>query len=372
MKIESRIVKARTKLLLDFPWFGSLSMRLGIESSDKIETVDVDGTRMRYNPAFADSLSDQHLVAVMAHEVMHCALLHPFRRNGRDSKLWNQACDYAINSQLVSAGFHLPDNALLDTQFDGLSADVIYARLANKPKDPDNGNKPDTGTISDPQPTPASGQPKPMTESDWAVATQQASAVSKAAGKLSEGLAESVKAAQKSPADWLSILREFVEDLSPSDYSWIHPNRRFAATGLYLPGILKQNLGHVAIAVDTSGSIDTNLLALFANELNSIFSEAKPSKITVLYCDSQVQKIQEFEPCAEFELSAIGRGGTAFQPVFDAISKFDSPPACLLYFTDLDSSDSPSQPSDYSTLWVTPLSVTRHPPFGSAVRISQH
>ena len=127
--IETRITAARTRLLLDFPWFGSLAMRLKIEQSPDVKTFATDGTRLIYNPATATTYTDAELTGVMAHEVMHCALLHPYRRANRDAKLWNVATDYAINSELIRSGLKLPANVLIDAQFDGLSADVIYARL---------------------------------------------------------------------------------------------------------------------------------------------------------------------------------------------------------------------------------------------------
>jgi predicted metal-dependent peptidase len=79
--------------------------------------------------------------------------------------------------------------------------------------------------------------------------------------KLPAGMAELVKESRKDVADWKAILRELIEQTVPSDYSWLTPNRRHIADGLYLPGMTKENLGHVAIAVDTSGSIDTELLS---------------------------------------------------------------------------------------------------------------
>jgi hypothetical protein len=39
---------------------------------------------------------------------MHCAALHHTRREGRDLRRWNIACDHAINPLLVAAGFELP------------------------------------------------------------------------------------------------------------------------------------------------------------------------------------------------------------------------------------------------------------------------
>src|SRR5258708_32387385 len=72
MKPADRISKARTELLLDHPWFGSLAMNLRMQENNTIPTFYVDGTTMRYNPEFAATLTNRELVGVIAHEVMHC------------------------------------------------------------------------------------------------------------------------------------------------------------------------------------------------------------------------------------------------------------------------------------------------------------
>lgn len=389
---EARMTAARTRLLLDFPWFGSLAMRLAIEPDASIPTFQTNGTVLKYNPETVEKYTDPELTAIVGHEVMHCALLHPFRRGNRDRKIWNQACDYSINPEIVRSGMKLPADALIDPQYDGLSADVIYAQLAkNKPQPDPNGSQqsqgnagdqgPSTGEVSDaPADAPGTGdaqgnnqgtnQQEVMTEADWKIAAEQANDVAKGCGKLPGGVEEKVKQARANAADWRAILRDFVEHTIPSDYSWTSPNRRHVANGIYLPGMIRENLGHIVVAVDTSGSIDEKLLAAFCTELNAIVNEARADGVTVLYCDTKVQRKEEFQQDEEITLTATGRGGTAFQPVFDEVSTWDTPPVCLIYFTDLDSSDTPAEP-DYPVLWATDLSVTQQGPFGQTVRIAE-
>ena len=52
-----RIRKARTALLLDHPFFGSLLFRLKGEECRSIPTMATNGVVLRYNPAFVDTLS---------------------------------------------------------------------------------------------------------------------------------------------------------------------------------------------------------------------------------------------------------------------------------------------------------------------------
>ena len=59
---------------------------------------------------------------------MHIALMHHTRRGDRDPRLWNLACDFAIDQELTAMGFDVPD-PLIDARFAGLNAEAIYAIL---------------------------------------------------------------------------------------------------------------------------------------------------------------------------------------------------------------------------------------------------
>jgi predicted metal-dependent peptidase len=118
--------KARTALLLDHPFFGTLLFRLDARARNSIATMATDGVSLYFNPEFVDELSSAELIGTLAHETMHPALQHQTRRGGREPKRWKMACDYAINPLLVDAGLTLPKNVLLDDRFRGMSAERIY------------------------------------------------------------------------------------------------------------------------------------------------------------------------------------------------------------------------------------------------------
>lgn len=106
---EVRIQKARTTLLLDHLFFGTLLFRLGARPSNSLATMATDGVSLFYNSAFVDTLNAAELAGVLAHKVMHPALQHQTRRGDRNPARWNIACDYAINPLLVDAGLSLPE-----------------------------------------------------------------------------------------------------------------------------------------------------------------------------------------------------------------------------------------------------------------------
>ena len=85
--------KARSRLVLDQPFFGTLCLRLKPVQSDEMETAATDGEHIYYNPKYFLKLREPERVGLLAHEVMHVALLHMLRRQEREHRKWNVATD---------------------------------------------------------------------------------------------------------------------------------------------------------------------------------------------------------------------------------------------------------------------------------------
>ena len=400
-RAERAMSAGRSALVLDQPWFGVLASHLAMTPDQSIDTLNVDGSTLRYSPEFILSLPRPHLMAVIAHEVMHCALGHPWRRGNREGQEWNIATDLAINGELVKAGFTLPPDVLIDPQYEGLSAEVIYAkRAAAKRQNPQQqqsgqgkpGKAPSTGTVSDaPQPQGKpddkpgdgkgqgkpgpSGKPGPapspgMGEEDWKIAAVQAENVCRKAGTLPADAARAAKTARESREDYRAIIREYVQATNPSDYTWSRPNRRFIASGLYLPGIDKEPQGIIDWITDTSGSIDERLLSIAWAEFAGLVRECKPERVRYWGCDTRAHLIGTYdaETIPDAPPAHMGGGGTRFQPAFDAIAETGEDPELVIYFTDLESADTPREPA-YPVLWLTDLTTTARAPWGRTVHV---
>jgi predicted metal-dependent peptidase len=300
---ELRIQKARTVLLLDHPFFGSLLFRLKGRECRSIPTMATDGVSLYYNPEFVDTLNSATLCGVLAHEVMHPALHHHVRRSRRDPRRWNEACDYAINPLLLDAGLSLPDRVLVDNRFREMSAEQIYNQLETEAEQ-QSGNKDGansfigdgTGDMSPAEYDPESesvGPSAPVTEGgigqvvdaplpdeetpnaeeqarEWSVAVNQAVILAKQAGKVPAGIGRPLEGAAEAAVDWREMLRRLWSETTPADYSWTRPNRRHIWAGLYLPGVIREGVGEIAIAVDCSGSVNGRQLRLFEAEIRSI------------------------------------------------------------------------------------------------------
>jgi len=271
----------------------------------------------------------------------------------------------------------LPDVRLMpgEGQFSelpvGRSAEEYYSLLM-KGKD-DSGNSDDPAGKNDPGGCgqvidPDQGDPAQVQamEAEWKVAVAQAQQAAIGRGPLPTGLGRSVDQVLHPPADWRSVLREFVSAHARNDYSWSRPNRRFIAQGLYLPGMHSEELGDVILAVDTSGSIGARMLGIFAEEANAVLASYDCS-VTVLYHDTDVQKVQTWRSSdGPLILDAVGGGGTSHVCVFDWIAQASDRPACVICLTDLET-EFPSVLPDVPVLWAVTGGQLSAAPFGRVI-----
>lgn len=373
-----KLAAARTSFLMGrdarAAFFAVLALRLKpVPTWDQTQCMGTDGRELLYNPARVAALTPEELRACIAHEVMHCALHHFARCEGKDPGKWNQAADYAINPTLRAAGFTLPKSATYPADAglpEGLSAEEYYVRLPQDDQDKDNQEQPGPGEGAGDGPgevlPPTDPAEAAETSARWQVATAQAAHAAKMRGDIGPALGRFVSEATTPAADWRAVLREFVSAHARDDYSWARPSRRSAALGVYLPGIRSDALGLVAVLVDTSGSIGAAELARFAGELQDALT-VYPCRAVILYHDSEVTHRQEWDPTAgPLVLEARGGGGTDHRPAFAALAQEDEAPALCLCLTD-GYTTYPEAAPDFPTLWA--MTTTQRAPFGVHVQI---
>ena len=127
--------------------------------------------------------------------------------------------------------------------------------------------------------------------------------ISKLAGKLPAGLARSLEGAEEARVDWRELLRCAWSETTPSDYSWMRPNRRHIWQGLYLPGMNREGVGEVLLFVDCSSSVSPRQLSLFEAKVRSILEGQRPERVYVVYFDACVHKVDMYE--ASQQISSI-------------------------------------------------------------------
>jgi predicted metal-dependent peptidase len=136
-KIAARkILMARTAIIQTRKFYGVLVANVRPQPCWSIPTMGTDSKTHFYNPAFIARLDQKKVEGTQVHESEHDARHHSTRRNGRDPELWNRACDYTINGDIIAQGFVLPDEGDLDggnilyrKDLIGLAAEDIYRIL---------------------------------------------------------------------------------------------------------------------------------------------------------------------------------------------------------------------------------------------------
>jgi predicted metal-dependent peptidase len=180
---------------------------------------------------------------------------------------------------------------------------------------------------------------------------------------------------------WERILRDFLfrhaRRKSRPDPS--RPTRRWLAlesdlrqrAGVNLPferATSAARTGRIALAVDTSGSIDESLLRRFAAEVAAVLKQTEPL-LRLIVCDADVHQVYDFSGREGAKLlrgfKFRGGGGTDFRPAIAEAAKWK--PDLLIYLTDLegDAGDEPAFP----VLWAVPEGKAEAP-WGKIVELS--
>ncbi len=379
--LDQRLQQARLTLLLDFPFFGQLALRLSPVIDPNVPTAETNGREIRFNPDFCEKLNDKQLAWLYAHEVSHPALGHLWRIKGKDLEKANIAADYVVNEMLESLvngqkgatnRLQACPGALRDRKYDGLSMEQIYSLLPDPPPGSSSGGAIGTFTKPEADQKPDDA-PQESLEQEWKAAAAEAATMarSRARGELPGAIAELLRELFEPAVPWQDVLRQFVSRIVRDDYTFRRPNRRFAHMGVMLPTLRSEGMGTIGVAVDTSGSIKCNeaLLKTFLSELQGILDTTRPEAMHLLDCDARVHTHTKLTSGDDLRGTTFhGGGGTRFEPVFEWFDRENITPDCLIYFTDLEGSFPAREPA-YPTLWLNYGSPRSKAPFGETINV---
>ena len=185
-----------------------------------------------------------------------------------------------------------------------------------------------------PQAQPGDDQDQDQTETDWDAAAINAEQRASKRGNLPGSLQRAVTETLRPKLDWRAVLREFVSQRARSDFSWSRPSRRSESMGFYMPSSRSDDLGHVALVIDVSGSITRETLNKFAAEAQEALS-LYPCTVRVYYHDTSVRLRQDWtREDGPLLLQSVGGGGTDHRPVFEEIERGEQTPDLILCCTD--------------------------------------
>ena len=362
--------KARSDLIYTQPFFGILALRLKLVSTDQVDVMGTNGAAIFYNPSAVRALPQPMVLGIIAHEVLHCAFQHMFRRRHRNLDRWNRAADYVINDILLKEAFSLPKERLFNSKYNGMSAEEVYEKLPPKP--PDNGaggsgSGWNFGASTDPALPDPTGQTQSASAAqalskDWEIATKQAANSAKSQGKLPGNLESLIEELLQPQIPWREQLWRFFQKRKPDRITWNRPNRRLIAQGIYLPSKKYVPTGDIVIANDTSCSVSEEELKIYGSEVSEIHKTLRPEKMWILDIDTHIHHVQELTKYDKVKLNYYGRGGTSFYPLFQWIKDNNIHPDAVVYLTD-GYAQFPKEKPNYPVLWA----ITNHqikPPWG--------
>lgn len=365
---------ALTRICQRNVFFGALVLYARIEASQELPTAATDGRDIFVNPRFFNGLTAGEQEGLLLHEVLHAALIHVPRRGGREPKRWNIAADAVINGMLVREGYQLPPGGVRNSGIEHLSVEEAYELLGRGQRaqaQPDNdlldARPGDAGAPGGDSSDGAEGASEAARH--WADAHQQARMVAESSvyGKLPAGIARELAQLGAGQLDWRSRLWRYLVR-TPTDFQGF--DRRFVGDGLYLDALESESVV-VAIAVDTSGSIDRAMLAEFLGEVQAILRAYPHMRCELYYADTQLYGPHRLTARAPIPLPT-GGGGTDFRPFFarlDAGARRGQAPLAI-YLTDGYGQFPQGRPR-CRTLWVvTPGGCAAERfPFGEVVRL---
>ena len=417
--IETKLAAARTRLILDKPFLGSLVMHLPLKAADPkwCETTATDARHFYYNPGYINRLTLEQTQFVLAHEAMHCALSHFARRNHRQKHRWDVACDYAVNMILDDERMAGPEDALMSAAYRGLTAEEIYPLLHEDPPEKtqdmhlfDNETS-DDGGDGDPQPQQQDAgdgrgdqseqdegesrggrpqqqegegsqpqqagdvqdapPPPPMDpdklDEQWKSRLAAAATAARQAGKLSESLMRFVDDLLSPQLPWRALLARYMMNAARDDYSFQRTSRREGDA--LMPRLYSQSV-KVVLALDTSGSVTREELQEFLTEVDALKAQVR-ADVTLHACDDKLAEAGPWgyamwEPLVLPEEIA-GGGGTDFRPVFDWLEADRLSPDLLVYFTDAEGAF-PAKPPHFPVIWL--VKGKAPVPFGERIQLN--
>ena len=334
------VEKAMINLVLDFPVYAQMITRIGYKlvRVDNNQLAWTDGKAIYLNETQIDMFNANPLVPgesgmvhnrtigqkevqfILCHELLHLIGLtfdrgstigvHKGAYNQEDIKKWrkwNKATDFEINALLHTnestdplTGMvkrnpvgNMPTWVLYESEYKQMSAEEIFKALPDEQQDP---NKPsfdgnETGNNVDGLDF---GLDEHMPFQTEDVKNEVMSKIAEALGSKTNGLGESSidrlieKVYKPEPFNWRKALTKYIRGWMKENYTWNRPSRVGIANGLILPSAGRTPKMHIAVSVDTSGSICDKELNTMMNHLFTILNQFKEFRVDVWCCGSYV------------------------------------------------------------------------------------
>lgn len=362
-KTNSQALRAKQWFVSRFPLLGSLAASFTVVDDAEVCQALGVGTAA-VNPSVSEiyinpkaMLSPEELKLVMAHEMLHVGLRHEARCQGRDSYLWNVACDYVINAWLIEMDIgEIPrDGILYDASLAGRSAEDIYDEIVRnlrwrrklaKLRTPKGVGESDI--IDDRPPRWWTSGAGVDLDAFYRRALREGLDLhqrGECRGLLPAGLVEEIKALSQPPIPWDVKLAQWLDAFFPAldrRRTYSRASRRQSSTPdiprprWFLPEELT-TARTFGVVLDTSGSMSRRELGLGLGAIASYAHSREVPAVRVVYCDAAPTDAGYIRPEDLVErVRVTGRGGTVLQPGIDLLIQVEDFPKAgpILMITD--------------------------------------
>lgn len=401
---EDLLMKARCRLLVTQPFYGSMASLLDWCENNDCKTMGVrmkSGGRVeaQWNAKFVEALGGvEPIMSVIQHELEHVVRLHIVRHGARDGQLSNVASDMCVNG--TESNPNIPDLPLIPLFDDegkkigeappfwfpehesDLSHDSTYEEvyewldkkrekifiecagcsdLSSSPnKKPNKGQKVIKGTTVDDHKVWEQSEVS-EDEARQAVKDMVEQAIKKA-GSAPGHLTEAIKKLQDPKVNWKYLLKQFCgRALGGKRKTFARRNRRIDLFGI--PGKSNHSTVPLLIGVDVSSSVSSNLKLLeqFFSEIESMSHQFK---VTLVTWDAKVQSIQKYHRGDWKKIPSLGGSGTNVVYFFTWLEEQKLLHNVIIVLTDGEVSSWP-EPVSTPVLWAVPKDIAV--PFGQKV-----
>jgi len=321
--------------------------------ADDVPTACTNGRDEKYGRKFVGMLTDKELAFVVVHEVSHKMYRHLTtwkKLNDENHSRANSACDYVINLMLheldpnedvismpkykdgIMKGQRM---GLYDPQFKGMNSKQVFDLL----EESGGGGGFDDHDWDGAREMSEEEKKTLEREIDQAI-RQGVMAHEKAHGKGAGGIGREIDEHLQPKINWREELREYVKATcnNKDTSSWRRVNRRYLSAGMYMPSMIGEKVGHIVVAIDTSGSIGGRELDEFLAEVKGVAEEVSPEMVDLIYWDGAVAGHEKYEGA---EVSNIvsstkpkGGGGTDPSCVSQYLRDEAIKPECIIVLTD--------------------------------------
>ncbi|MBQ1329091.1 MAG: hypothetical protein IIY50_01580, partial [Mogibacterium sp.] len=301
MDIRFDLNEAQSNILEKYPEWRDLMAAVEFKNTPAADPTGYSGRTVYYNSRSLRQFPRDAQTYLIAQQLMHIQLAHQQRGEGKEPRIWDLACAAVVNEMLLADGFEPPVNIFRRKDAKSLSAEEVYDILYEKAER-------DDFRISE--------EEKPDKQSDTQyVAILKKGEKNNQAGDLQGAQNRDIE--DPGLAKAVAGLADLLEPSMQLDYDWFPADR--IRDGILIEQFRPYPVPHAEILLDTSASIDEDLLRAFVRGVREILQEDAVVKVGCF--DTEFYGFQEIH--SEKDISKLeikGSGGTNFETAVRAFT----------------------------------------------------